>query len=63
LFRIVGEGVAYEVISVVSNGSAVTWKVVDLDRIRYFAAHGVGFQPAAFGSFLKSVVVMYGRVK
>ena len=29
----------------------------------YLAAQGVGFQPAAFGSFLKSVVVMYGREK
>jgi len=29
----------------------------------YEAEHGVGFHPAASGSFLKSVVVMYGRAK
>ena len=29
----------------------------------YFTEQGVGFQPAASGSFLKSDVVMYGRVK
>jgi hypothetical protein len=29
----------------------------------YFAEQGVGFQPAAPGSFLKSELVRYGRVK
>jgi hypothetical protein len=29
----------------------------------YDAEHGVGLQPAASGSFLKSVVVTYGRAK
>jgi len=32
-------------------------------RRRYFAEHGAGLHPAALGSFLKSVVVMYGRAK
>lgn len=31
--------------------------------VDYVAEHGVGFHPAASGSFLKSVVVMYGRAK
>ena len=33
------------------------------NRLIYFAEQGVGFHPAASGSFLKSEVVMYGRVK
>jgi len=29
----------------------------------YVVPHGLGLQPVAFGSFLKSDVVMYGRVR
>lgn len=32
-------------------------------RVFYVVPHGVGFQPVEFGSFLKSDVVMYGRVR
>jgi len=31
--------------------------------VRYLAEHGVGFHPAALGSFLKSVVLVKGRLK
>jgi hypothetical protein len=31
--------------------------------VRYFTEHGVGFHPAALGSFLKSVVLVKGRLK
>jgi hypothetical protein len=43
--------------------SAVRRKPDTTDDRRYRAEQGVGFQPSAPGSFLKSVVVMYGRVK
>src|SRR5262249_52001236 len=35
----------------------------ETQRKNYFAVHGVGFQPTASGTFLKSEVVRYGRVK
>ena len=35
-----------------------TWAEPD-----YFTVQGVGFHPALFGSFLKSVVLINGRVK
>ena len=35
----------------------------DSKRTAYFVVQGVGFQPVALGSFLKSELVRYGRVK
>jgi hypothetical protein len=45
-----------------ANRTSVDFRVIFQSRCRagdYFAEQDVGFQPAASGSFLKSVVVRY----
>jgi hypothetical protein len=39
------------------------WAVYDRPSCSYFAEQGVGLHPAALGSFLKSVVLINGRLK
>src|SRR5262245_39055866 len=50
-------------VSVAAIGSSHSGKDISPRNGFYLTEQGVGFQPAALGSFLKSVVVTYCRVK
>jgi hypothetical protein len=48
----------FEVVDLFKNKTPAADVTKNDRRTVYFAEQGVGFQPDAFGSFLKSVVVM-----